>query len=143
MKPTLKPGLTHRVTYLVAERTTVPQTYPECPIFAAMPQVFATGFMIILMERACTELLAEHLDAGQGSVGVHVDVSHLAATPVGMTVAVDAECVEIIDRRVAFKVRAHDGLDLIGEGRHDRFVVDWDKFNARVAAKAAKLERVA
>jgi fluoroacetyl-CoA thioesterase len=143
MKPTLKPGLTHRVTYLVAERTTVPQTYPECPIFAAMPKVFATGFMIILMERACTELLAEHLDAGQGSVGVHVDVSHLAATPVGMTVAVDAECVEIIDRRVAFKVRAHDGLDLIGEGRHDRFVVDWDKFNARVAAKAAKLERVA
>jgi fluoroacetyl-CoA thioesterase len=143
MKPTLKPGLTHRVTYLVAERTTVPQTYPECPIFAAMPKVFATGFMIILMERACTELLAGHLDAGQGSVGVHVDVSHLAATPVGMTVAVDAECVEIIDRRVAFKVRAHDGLDLIGEGRHDRFVVDWDKFNARVAAKAAKLERVA
>jgi fluoroacetyl-CoA thioesterase len=143
MKPTLKPGLTHRVTYLVAERTTVPQTYPECPIFAAMPKVFATGFMIILMERACTELLAGHLDAGQGSVGVHVDVSHLAATPVGMTVAVDAECVEIIDRRVAFKVRAHDGLDLIGEGRHDRFVVDWDTFNARVAAKAAKLERVA
>ena len=143
MRPTLKPGLTHRVTYRVAERTTGPQTYPEFPVITAMPKVFATGFMIILMECACTELLAEHLDGGEGSVGVHVDVSHIAATPVGMTVTVDAECVQIVDRRVGFRVRAHDGLDLIGEGRHDRFVVDWDKFNARVAAKAAKLERVA
>jgi fluoroacetyl-CoA thioesterase len=108
-----------------------------------MPEVFATGFMIILMERACTELLAEHLDAGEGSVGVHVDVSHIAATPVGMTVMAEAECVQIVDRRVSFKVKAHDGLDLIGEGRHERFVVDWDKFDERVAAKAAKLERVA
>jgi fluoroacetyl-CoA thioesterase len=143
MKATLKPGLRHRVTYTVAERTTVPHTYPECSIIAAMPKVFATGFMIILMERACTELLAEHLDAGEGSVGVHVDVSHLAATPVGMTVTVDAECVQIVDRRVAFNVKAHDGLDLIGEGRHERFVVNWDNFNARMAAKAAKLEQVA
>ena len=143
MRPTLKPGLTHRVTYRVAERTTVPQTYPEFPVITAMPKVFATGFMIILMECACTELLAEHLDGGEGSVGVHVDVSHIAATPVGMTVTVDTECVQIVERRVGFRVRAHDGLDLIGEGRHDRFVVDWDKFNARVAAKAAKLERVA
>ena len=140
MKATLKPGLRHRVTYTVAERTTVPHTYPECSIIAAMPKVFATGFMIILMERACTELLAEHLDAGEG---VHVDVSHLAATPVGITVTVDAECVQIVDRRVAFNVKAHDGLDLIGEGRHERFVVNWDSFNARVAAKAAKLEQVA
>jgi fluoroacetyl-CoA thioesterase len=142
MKATLKPGLRHRVTYTVAERATVPHTYPECPI-VAMPKVFATGFMIILMERACTELLAEHLDAGEGSVGVHVDVSHLAATPVGLTVTVDAECVQIVDRRVAFNVKARDGLDLIGEGRHERFVVNWDNFNARVAAKAAKLEQVA
>jgi fluoroacetyl-CoA thioesterase len=143
MKPTLKLGLQHRVTYTVAERTTVPYTFPECAILASMPKVFATGFMVVLMERACTELLVAHLDEGEGSVGVHVDVSHLAATPVGMTVTVDAECVQIVDRRVAFNVRAHDGLDLIGEGRHERFVVNWDKFNARVAAKAAKLEQVA
>jgi fluoroacetyl-CoA thioesterase len=143
MKATLKPGLTHRVTHMVAERTTVPHTYPESPIIAGMPGVFATGFMIMLMERACTELLGAHLDPGEGSVGVHVDVSHVAATPVGMTVTVDAECTAIVDRRVTFNVRAHDGVDLIGEGRHERFVVAWDKFNARVAAKAAKLEQVA
>ena len=101
MKPTLKPGLTHRLAYTVPESTTVPYTFPESPIIASMPKVFATGFMIILMEWACTELLAGHLDPGEGSVGVHVDVSHLAATPPGMTVTVDAECVEVVDQRVA------------------------------------------
>ena len=143
MKATFKPGLRYCVTCSVAERTTAPHTYPDVPVTAAMPEVFATGFMIILMERACTALLAKPLGAGEGSVGVHIDVSHIAATPVGMTVTAEAECVQVVDRGVSFKVRAHDGLDPIGEGRHERFVVDWDKFNEWVATKAAKLERVA
>ena len=143
MKPTLKPGLVHRLAYQVPVSKTVLYAYPESAVIASMPKVFATGFMIVLMEWACTELLAPHLDAGEGSLGVHVDVSHLAATPPGMTVTVDAECVEVIGQRVAFKVKAHDGIDLIGEGRHERFVVAWDKFNARVAAKAAKIAQVA
>jgi fluoroacetyl-CoA thioesterase len=143
MKPTLKPGLTHRLAYQVPESKTVPYTYPESAVIAAMPKVFATGFMIVLMEWVCTELLAPHLDPGEGSVGVHVDVSHLAATPPGMTVTVEAECLEVVGQRISFKVKAHDGLDLIGEGRHERFVVMWDKFNARVAAKAAQAAKVA
>ena len=143
MKPTLKAGLTHRVAYKVAEEKTVPYTFPESPELAAMPKVFATGFMIMLMEWACTELIAQHLDPGEGSVGVHVDVSHLAATPPGMTVTAEAECVEVAGPRVAFNVKARDGIDLIGEGRHERFVVVWDKFNTRVAAKAAKVAQVA
>jgi len=143
MKPTLKPGLMHRLVYRVPENKTVPHTYPESAVIAAMPKVFATGYMIVLMEWACTELLTPHLDAGEGSVGVHVDVSHLAATPPGMTVTVDVECVEVVGPRAAFAVRAHDGVDLIGEGRHERFVVVWDRFNARVAAKAAGIARVA
>ena len=143
MRPTLKPGLTHRFAYKVPENKTVPYTYPEAPEIAAMPKVFATGNMIILMEWTCTQLLGRHLDAGEGSLGVHVDVSHLAATLPGMTVTVDVECVEVAGPRVAFKVSAHDGIDLIGEGRHERFVVAWDKFNARVAAKAAKVKELA
>jgi fluoroacetyl-CoA thioesterase len=138
MKATLKPGLTHRLVYTVAEEKTVPYTYPESAIIASMPKVFATGFMIVLMEWVCTELVAKHLDPGEGSVGVHVDVSHLAATPPGMTVTVDAECIDVAGPRLTFRVKAHDGVDLIGEGRHERFVVTWDNFNARVAAKAAK-----
>jgi fluoroacetyl-CoA thioesterase len=143
MKPTLKPGLTHRLAYQMPESKTVPYTYPESAVIAAMPKVFATGFMIVLMEWVCTELLAPHLDPGEGSVGVHVDVSHLAATPPGMTVTVEAECLEVVGQRIGFKVKAHDGLDLIGEGRHERYVVMWDKFNARVAAKAAQAAKVA
>jgi fluoroacetyl-CoA thioesterase len=143
MKPSLKPGLAHRFSYRVPENKTVPYTYPEAPEIAAMPKVFATGNMIVLMEWTCTQLLAPHLDPGEGSLGVHVDVSHLAATVPGMTVTVDAECVAVTGQRVAFKVSAHDGLDLIGEGRHERFVVMWDKFNARVAAKAAKVKELA
>jgi len=142
MKPTLKPGLTHRFAYKVPESKTVPYTFPESPEISSMPKVFATGFMIVLMEWTCTQLLASHLDLGEGSLGVHVDVSHLAATPPGMTVTVDVECVAVTGQRVTFKVSAHDGIDLIGEGRHERFVVLWDKFNARVAAKAAKVAKV-
>jgi fluoroacetyl-CoA thioesterase len=137
MKPTLKPGLTHSFSYRVPENKTVPFTYPESPEIAAMPKVFATGFMIVLMEWTCLQLLAPHLDAGEGSVGIHVNVSHTAATLPGMTVTVEAECIAVEGRKAAFKVRAHDGVELIGEGRHERAVVVWDKFNARVAEKAA------
>jgi fluoroacetyl-CoA thioesterase len=139
VKSTLKPGLTHRFAYKVPENKTVPHTFPEAPEIASMPKVFATGNMIILMEWTCTQLLAPHLDPGEGSLGVHVDVSHLAATLPGQTVTVDVECAEIDGQRISFNVRAHDGIDLIGEGRHERFVVSWNKFNARLAAKAAKV----
>jgi fluoroacetyl-CoA thioesterase len=139
MKPTLKPGLTHRFTYTVPENKTVPFTYPEAPEIASMPKVFATGFMIVLIEWVCTQLMAPHLDPGEGSVGVHVDVSHLAATLPGQAVTVDIECTAVTGQRVTFHVKAHDGVELIGEGRHERFIVVWDKFNARVAAKAAKV----
>ena len=141
MKPTLKPGLKHSFSYQVPENKTVPYTYPESPIIAQMPKVFATGFMIVLMEWACSELMAPHLDAGEGSLGTHVDVSHLAATPPGLTVKVDVEVVEVRGRKIIFNVRAHDGLDLIGEGRHERVVVLWDRFNAKVAEKVKEANR--
>jgi fluoroacetyl-CoA thioesterase len=95
MKPTLKAGLRHSFSYKVPENKTVPYTYPESPIIAQMPEVFATGFMIVLMEWTCTQLMEPHLDVGEGSLGTHVDVSHLAATPPGMTVKVDVEVAEV------------------------------------------------
>ncbi|MBX6328408.1 MAG: thioesterase family protein [Pseudolabrys sp.] len=136
MKPTLKPGLRHSFSYTVPENKTVPYTFPESPLLAAMPKVFATGFMIVLMEWTCAQLLEPHLEVGEGSLGTHVDVSHTAATPPGMTVTVEAELTAVNGRKLVFKVRAHDGLDMIGEGRHERAVVNWDRFNARVAQKA-------
>jgi fluoroacetyl-CoA thioesterase len=139
MKPSLKAGLKHRFAYTVPMNKTVPFTYPEAPEIASMPKVFATGFMIVLMEWACVQLITPHLDAGEGSLGTHVDVSHLAATPPGFTVTVDVECTKVDGRKLEFQVRAHDGVDLIGEGRHERAVVSWDKFNARVAQKTEKV----
>ncbi len=142
MKPTLVPGLKHSFSYEVPENKTVPYTYPESDIIANMPKVFATGFMIVLMEWTCTQLMAPHLDQGEGSVGTHVDVSHSAATLPGQTVTVDVELVEVKGRKLVFKVHAHDGIDLIGDGRHERAVVNWDRFNAKVAEKAKAAELV-
>jgi fluoroacetyl-CoA thioesterase len=138
MKPTLHAGLKHRFAYQVPENKTVPHLYPEVADFQSMPRVFATGYMVGLMEWACMQLMAPHLDVGEGSLGVHVDVSHTAATPPGFTVTVEVECTEIIGKKVSFEVKAHDGVDQIGAGRHERFVVAWDKFNAGTAEKAAK-----
>ena len=136
MQSTLKPGLTHRLAFKVGERHTVPGLYPESPMFQAMPKVFATGYMVGLFEWCCTELLNMHLDPGEGSLGVVVNFTHLAATSAGLTITVDCECVAVEGKKVSFKVRGHDGVDLIGEGHHERAVVNTERFNARVADKA-------
>jgi fluoroacetyl-CoA thioesterase len=143
MKSTLKPGLKRKFSFAVPENKTVPHLYPEAPSFKAMPEVFATGFMVGLFEWVCTELLAEHLDAGEGSLGTHVDFSHDAATPPGMTVTVDAEVIEVEGPKVRFRVSGHDGIEKIGGGEHERFVVKWDKFNLRVAEKAKRARTMA
>ncbi|CAN1721837.1 Fluoroacetyl-CoA thioesterase [Hyphomicrobium sp. 1Nfss2.1] len=142
MKDTLKVGDKGQFSFRIPAEKTVPHLYPEAPEFREMPTVFATGFMVGLMEWACLKVLAPHLDEGEGSLGVHIDVSHSAATVPGQTVTVDAECTGITGRRVVFHVRAHDGIDMIGEGRHERMIVPWARFVARVNEKA-KLARVA
>lgn len=138
MKATLQPGLTHKLSFKVSDAKTVPHLYPESPIFTGMPQVLATGYMVGLFEWACTELLANHLEAGEGSLGTHVDFSHEAATPPGMTVTVEAKVLAVDGAKVRFEVSGHDGVDRIGGGEHERFVVKWDKFNRRVADKRTK-----
>jgi len=136
MMPSLKPGLTHKLFYKVPENRTVPYLCPESAQFSSMPKVFATGYMVGLFEWACIELMKNHLEPGEGSLGIHVDFSHLAATPPGLTITVEADCTGVDGRRLSFKVRGHDGTDLIGEGRHERAVVVWEKFNQRVVQKA-------
>lgn len=138
MKPSLRAGLKHRFSYTVPVTKTVPHLYAEAPELQAMPEVFATGFLVGLMEWTCVQLLQPHLDAGEGSLGTHIDVSHKSATPAGMTVTVEAECVEVRGPRARFTLRAHDGVDEIGAGTHERFIVSWDRFNRGIAAKAAR-----
>lgn len=137
MKGTLKVGDRARLAFKVPVQKTVPHLYPESADFQAMPSVFATGFMVGLMEWCCLEVLKPHLDAGEGSLGIHVDVSHSAATVPGQTVTVDAECTRVDGRRIGFKVTAHDGVEMIGAGAHERMVVPWRRFVGRVNEKAA------
>jgi fluoroacetyl-CoA thioesterase len=142
MKPSLRAGLKHSLSYKVPKAKTVPHLYPESSELQAMPDVFATGFMVGLMEWTCVELLKPHLDAGEGSLGIHIDVRHKSATPPGLTVTVDAECIEVSGSRARFRVNAHDGIDEIGAGFHERFIVTWDRFNRGVAKKLAAAAKV-
>jgi len=138
MKPTLVAGATHRFTYRVPENKTVPDLFPEARDFQIMPHVFATGYMVGLMEWACMDLIRPHLEEGEGTLGTLIDVNHTAATPPGLTINVDVECLEVKGKWSRFKVKAHDGVDVIGEGFHERYAVMWDKFKARVSEKAVK-----
>ncbi len=128
MKTSLQPGIRHVMHYTVPESKVVPALYPEAPEFQSMPRVFATGFLVGLLEWACVRAVAPHLDAEELTVGTHVDVSHEAATPPGLEVTVTAELVRREGRRLWFAVEAHDGVDRISGGEHQRVVVDGPRF---------------
>ena len=134
MKDTLKPGLTHEFRFTVPEDKTVPRLYPESQLFQQMPHVFATGFMVGLLEWACIDMLREHLDwPREQTLGTHVDFTHVAATSSGLTVTVKARLVKVEGRKLTFLLSAHDGVDLITEGKHERHVIDAARFDAKVA----------
>lgn len=136
MKDTLQPGLRYEHRFTVPASKTVPGLYPEAEEFVAMPEVFATGYLVGLLEWACLKAIEPHLDwPREQSVGTHIDVSHEAATPPGLEVTVRVELVEVKGRKLAFKVEAHDGVDCISRGRHERFLIDRAQFDARVRAK--------
>jgi len=137
MKDSLKPGIEHELVYRVPESKTVPHLYPEAPEFQVMPRVFATGFMVGLMEWACLMAILPHLDwPAEQTVGTHVDLSHSAATPPGLEVRARAKLVKVDGRRLVFEVEAHDGVDTICKGTHERFIINAAKFVERVKAKA-------
>lgn len=137
MKDTLQPGLTYQFKFEVPSTKTVPHLYPESEMFQQMPEVLATGFMVGLMEWACIEALRPHLDwPSEQSLGVYVNFSHLAATPPGLTVTVDVKLDRVEGRKLLFSLTAHDGVDTIAEGKHERVVIDAARFNAKVAEKS-------
>jgi fluoroacetyl-CoA thioesterase len=98
-------------------------------------RVLSTPHMIGFMERTCRNLVLDHLDPGYDTVGTHVSVSHLAAAPIGVTVAFHAEIAGVNERRITFRVEARTDKEKIGEGTHERAVIHVEKFAARLAAK--------
>jgi len=137
MYPTLKPGLTFEFDYVVPENKTVPYIYPESEEFQQMPKVFSTGFMIALIEWACVRFVNEHIDfPSEQSVGIDIRVNHTAATPPGMTVTVKGELTEVDGKRLVFNIEAHDGVDQITKGTHQRFIINAEKFIKKAEEKA-------
>jgi len=132
-------GIESEFTFRIPESKTVPALYPESAEFQEMPEVFATGYMVGFLEWACIKAINPHLDWPQEqTVGTHIDVSHIALTPVGFDVTAKVKLVEVEGRKLVFEVEAHDGVDLISKGRHERFVINKEKFDSKMKEKTNK-----
>ncbi len=136
MKNTLTPGIEYTYKFTVPETKTVPALYPESDEFLVMPKVFATGYMVGLIEWTCIKAINPHLNwPEEQSVGIHIDVSHIAATPPGLEVTVKVKLIEVDGRMLIFEVEAHDGVDLISKGKHKRFIINRKKFDDKMENK--------
>ena len=131
MKESLKPGLQFSKTVTVDEA--------RCIGFMGKEgMVYATPRMVSDVEYACRDFLLQHLDPGEDSVGAHVSIDHLAATPMGLEVTIEARVEELDRRKVVFGFSVKDPIEEVGRGKHIRFVVETAKTRERLAAKRAK-----
>ena len=139
MASSLQPGMAFEFYYEVPANKTVPYLYPEAPQLQEMPAVFATGYLVGLIEWACIEAINPHIDwPRQQTVGVHVDINHTAATPPGFTVTVTGTLTKVEGRKLTFEVKARDDLDQVSTGTHQRFIIDAERFNQSLAEKVIK-----
>jgi predicted thioesterase len=122
-------GLKHTIN------TTVKQSNTAKTMGSGTLDVFATPAMIAIMEEAAWRAVAPELEPGQSTVGIQMNISHLAATPIGMKVRAEARVIEVEGRKLTFSVMAFDEKGLIGEGRHQRFIVTDDKFMKKCSDK--------
>ena len=130
MAKALTPGAIGQATVLVTPETTAASFGNP----GAM--VFATPLLVGLMEKAAIAALSPFLEDGEGSVGTKVDIVHLAATPVGMTVRAEARLVEAVGKRAVFEVTAYDDVEKVGNGTHERYIIQTAPFFAKVARKS-------
>ena len=132
----LKTGIKYEYKFIVPKSKTVPALYPESEEFLVMPEVFATGFLVGLLEWACILAIKPYLDwPNEQTVGTHINVSHEAATPAGLEVTVKVELIAIEGRKLTFNVEADDGIDLISKGIHERYVINKQKFDEKIKLK--------
>jgi fluoroacetyl-CoA thioesterase len=128
----LEIGMSHELKVKSKPEDSARKFYPN------LPDVFATPVLGGLMERVSAELINEHVQPGEQSVGISMNLKHSAATPLGMEIRVKTEITAIEGRKLTFNVEAFDEVEKIGEAIHERFIIQADKFNARVADKAKK-----
>ncbi len=136
MKETLRPGIEHEFRFRISTTKTVSALYPESEEFQVMPEVFATGYMVGLIEWACIQAINPHINwPWEQTVGTHIDVSHIAATPPGLEVAVRVKLLEVDRRRLLFDVEVRDDAEPISRGKHERFIIDKAKFDTKMKEK--------
>jgi predicted thioesterase len=126
----VQPGLRGEVRLVVAEEHTAQH------LGSGAVKVLATPEMVLLMERAGVAAVDHLLPEGYRTVGAHLDIRHLAPTPLGFEVKATAELIEVQGRRLTFRVEVHDGVELVGEGTHERAIIHVPRFSERVAQKA-------
>ena len=115
--------------------TVVTEQNTAAAVGSGLVPVFATPYMIALMENAAVNAVQAHLEEGQGTVGTKLDVTHDAATPVGMKVWAEAELTAVEGKKLTFTVKAFDEVGAIGGGTHERFIITVDRFLAKAEAK--------
>jgi fluoroacetyl-CoA thioesterase len=126
----IEPGLKGEVSLVVAEEHTAKH------LGSGGVQVLATPQMVLLMERASVAAVDPLLPEGYRTVGVGLNIRHLAPTPLGFQVRATAELIEVEGRRLLFRVEVHDGVEMAGEGTHERSIINVQRFSERVAQKA-------
>lgn len=115
--------------------TVVTNDNTAAAVGSGLVPVFATPYMIALMEQAAASSLNAHLDAGQGSVGIHLNVSHESATPIGLKVWAESEVISVDGKQITFAVTAYDETGLIGQGTHKRACINVERFMAKTESK--------
>lgn len=132
IKDSLKVGATHSSTVEVSRERTI-------SFLGENLRIYATPYLINDLEQTCLDFLLAHVEVGENSVGTHVNVAHMGATLMGMSVKIEVKVVSIEGRAVKFQVAAYDGVEQVCSGDHTRFVVNVDKLRLRVADKAARV----
>jgi fluoroacetyl-CoA thioesterase len=129
MSEELKAGLTHEMERQVTEDLSAQKVFPH------VPNVYATRAMVGHFEEVCAEMVLPYLGEGEQTVGIGMKFSHIAATPIGMKVRFTAKLVEVEGKKLTFEVEGFDEVEKIGKATHDRFIINAEKFNSKIAAK--------
>jgi fluoroacetyl-CoA thioesterase len=129
MSEELKAGLTHEMERQVTEDLSAQKVFPH------VPNVYATRAMVGHFEEVCAEMVLPFLDEGEQTVGIGMKFSHIAATPIGMKVRFNAKLVEVDGRKLTFEVEGFDEVEKIGKATHERFIINAEKFNSKIAEK--------
>ena len=129
MSEELKAGLTHEMERQVTEDLSAQKVFPH------VPDVYATRAMVGHFEEVCAEMVLPFLGEGEQTVGIGMKFSHIAATPIGMKVRFNAKLVEVDGRKLTFEVEGFDEVEKIGKATHERFIINAEKFNSKIAEK--------